>query len=56
VQLVGLVDERDGDLLQLVTVLTGVVGAEQQLPTGLELDAKVGLGSATVTAVCRGQP
>jgi hypothetical protein len=50
-QLVGLVDERDRDLLQRFTVLTGVVGAEKELATGLELHAKVGLGSAPVAAV-----
>ena len=50
-ELVGLVDDVGGDLLELVAVLTGVVGAEQQLTTRLELDAEVGLGSATVAAV-----
>ena len=54
-QLVGLVDERDGDLLELVTVLAGVVGAEQELAPGLELHAKVGLGAAPVAAVRCGQ-
>jgi hypothetical protein len=32
-------------------VLTSVVRAEEKLATGLELHAKVGLGSATVAAV-----
>jgi len=32
-ELVGLVDDVGGDLLELVTVLTGVVGAEQELTT-----------------------
>ena len=50
-ELVGLVHEVDGDLAELVAVLAGVVGAEEELATGLELDAKVGLGSATVAAV-----
>ena len=50
-QLVGLVDDVGGDLAELVTVLAGVVGAEEQLTTRLELDPQVGLGSATVTAV-----
>src|SRR5690606_9179301 len=55
VQLVGLVLEPDGDLLQRVTVLTGVVGAEEQLATGLQLHAEVGLRSATVAAALSGQ-
>ena len=50
-QLVGLVDHRDGDLLELVTVLASVVGAEQELAARLELHAQVGLGSASVAAV-----
>jgi len=50
-ELVGLVDEVDSDLLELVAVLTRVVGAEQELATALELDAKVGLGPAAVAAV-----
>jgi hypothetical protein len=32
-------------------VLAGVVSAEQELSTGLELDTQVGLSSATVAAV-----
>lgn len=51
----GLVDDIGGDLLELVTVLASVVGAEQQLSAGLKLEAEVGLGSATVTAVLGGQ-
>jgi hypothetical protein len=51
VELVGLVDDVRGDLAELVSVLSGVVGAEQQLATRLELDSQVGLGSATVAAV-----
>jgi hypothetical protein len=51
VELVGLVGQVSGDLAELVAVLPGVVGAEQQLTPGLELDAQVGLGSATVAAV-----
>jgi hypothetical protein len=54
-ELVGLVDERHGDLLELVTVLPRVVGAEQELATGLELYAEVGLSSATVAAVRGGE-
>ena len=50
-ELVGLVDDVGGDLAELVAVLAGVVGAEQQLATRLELDPEVGLGSATVAAV-----
>jgi hypothetical protein len=48
---VGLVVDHDGDLLQLVAVLAGVVGAEEELATGGELYAKVGLSTATVAAV-----
>jgi hypothetical protein len=55
VQLVGLIDERHGDLLELVTVLASVVRAEQELATGLELHAEVGLGPATVAAVRCGE-
>ena len=54
-QLVGLVDDGDGDLLELVAVLASVVGAEEELATGLELHAEVGLGAATVAAVRCGQ-
>ena len=50
-ELVGLVDHVGRDLAELVAVLAGVVGAEEQLTAGLELHAKVGLGSATVTAI-----
>ena len=39
-ELVGLVDHVGGDLPELVAVLAGVVGAEQQLAAGLELDAR----------------
>jgi hypothetical protein len=52
---VGLVVHGGGDLAEPVAVLTGVVGAEQQLPTCLELDAEVGLGAATVAAVSGAQ-
>ena len=50
-ELVGLVVHVDRDLAELVAVLAGVVGAEEQLAAGLELDAEVGLGSAAVAAV-----
>ncbi len=50
-ELVGLVDHVGGDLLELVAVLAGVVGAEQELAAGLELHAQVGLGAATVATV-----
>jgi hypothetical protein len=50
-ELVGLVDHVRGDLAELVAVLAGVVGAEEQLAARLELDPEVGLGSATVAAV-----
>ena len=48
---VGLIDHVGGDLLELVAVFAGVVGTEQQLTARLELNAEVGLGSATVAAV-----
>jgi len=50
-ELAGLVDDVRRDLAELVAVLTGVVGAEQQLTARLELDPEVGLSSATVAAV-----
>jgi len=50
-QLLGLVHDAGRDLAELVTVLAGVVGAEEQLTAGLELDPEVGLSPATVTAV-----
>jgi hypothetical protein len=40
-----------GDLTQLVAVLAGVVGAEEQLSTTLELNPEVGLGAASVATV-----
>jgi hypothetical protein len=40
-----------GDLLELVSVLAGMVGAEQQLTAARELDPNVGLSTASVTAV-----
>jgi hypothetical protein len=54
-ELVGLVDDVDGDLLELVTVLTRVVGAEQELSAGVELDTQVGLRAAAVAAVLGSQ-
>lgn len=54
-QLVGLIDDRHGHFAELLAVLACVVGAEEQLTTGLELHTKVGLGSATVATVCRRQ-
>jgi hypothetical protein len=50
-ELVGLVHVAGRDLTELVTVLAGVVGAEEKLAAGLELDTEVGLGTATVAAV-----
>src|SRR3954449_3396445 len=50
-QLLGLVDDVGRDLAELLAVLAGVVGTEEQLTAGLELDPQVGLRSATVTAV-----
>jgi len=52
---VGLVLEDGGDLTKLVAVLAGVVGAEVQLKTVLELYPEVGLGSATVASVSSAQ-
>jgi len=52
---VGLVVDVDGDGAELLAVRAGVVSAEEQLSTLAELDAQVGLGSATVAAVARGQ-
>src|SRR3954451_16530287 len=54
-ELVGLVVELGGDLAQLGAVLTGVVGAEEQLTTRGEHDAKVGLGPAPVAPLDRGE-
>jgi hypothetical protein len=48
---VRLVDHVGGDGLEGVTVLAGVVGAEQQLTAAQELDLQVGLRSAAVAAV-----
>jgi hypothetical protein len=42
-----------GDLLELVCVLAGMVGAEEQLATARELDPDVGLSATSVTAVQR---
>lgn len=50
-ELVGLIHEVHGDLTELVSVFAGVVGAEEKLATSLELNAKVGLGAASITAV-----
>jgi hypothetical protein len=54
-ELVRLVDHGDGHLLELLTVLASVVGAEKQLTTGLELDTEVGLGTAAVATVLSSQ-
>jgi hypothetical protein len=48
---VGLVVDHDSDLLELVTVLACVVGAEEELAAGGELDTEVGLGAAAVATV-----
>ena len=50
-ELAGLVVHVHGDLAELVAVLAGVVGAEQQLTAARELDAEVGLGAASVASV-----
>lgn len=44
-----------GDLLELGLELAPVVGAEEQFTAADEDDAQIGLGAATVTAVCCGQ-
>lgn len=49
-----LILDVHGHLRELAGVLPGVVGAEQQLSTA-QGDANVGLGTARVTAVGRGQ-
>jgi hypothetical protein len=50
-----LVLHGDRDLAELVTVLARVVGAEEEIAATGELDAEVGLGTATVTSVKRRQ-
>ena len=54
-ELVGLVHDVDGNLTKLVSVLSRVVRAEEKLAAGVELDAKVGLGTAAVAAVLGAQ-
>src|SRR5688572_20629975 len=44
-----------GDLLEFRLELASVVGAEEQFTAADQDDAQVGLGAATVTAVCCGQ-
>ncbi len=51
----GLVQHVDGDLFELVTVLTGVVGTEEELAADVELDTQVGLRTAAVAAVLSSQ-
>ncbi len=45
----------DGELADLVAMLTGVVGAEEQFAAGLETYSEVGLSPTTITAIDRGQ-
>ena len=45
----------DGDLSQLVLVLTGMVPAEQQLGARRELDTDVRLSAAAIATVARGE-
>ena len=54
-ELVRLVVHVGRDRAELVSVFARVVGAEEQLTAGLELDTQVGLGTTTVTAVARRQ-
>jgi hypothetical protein len=54
-ELARLVVEADRDAAELLSVLTGVVGAEQELTAAGEGHADVGLGSATVASVISGQ-
>ncbi len=51
----GLVHDCHSDLAERIGVLAGVVSAEEQLAAALELHPKVGLSSAAVTAVGRGE-
>jgi hypothetical protein len=51
----GLVEDLGIDLAQLGRVLAAMVATEEQLTAGRQGDAHVGLGAASVTAVCRGQ-
>lgn len=44
-----------GDLLEFRLELAPVVGAEEQFTAADQDDAQIGLGAATVTAVCCGQ-
>ena len=46
-----LVVDGDRDVAQLLRVLPAVVGAEEQLSTGRQGDANVGLRAAAVTTV-----
>jgi hypothetical protein len=50
-ELVGLVLDVLGHLAELLAVLAGVVGAEEELETTLEVDTEVGLGAASVAPV-----
>jgi hypothetical protein len=45
--------DRRGDELQLLGVLTCVVGAEEEFSTAGELDSHVGLGTTAITTVKR---
>lgn len=45
----------DGELADLVAMLTGVVGAEEQFAAGLETHSEVGLSPTPITAIDRGQ-
>ena len=50
---VRLVDQVDRDFAQLGVVLAGVVGTEEELQAGSELNTEVGLGTAAVATVGR---
>jgi len=50
-QTVGFVVDFHGDLTNRLAVLAHVVGAEQQLPAGVEHHSDIRLGAAAVTAV-----
>ena len=54
-QLLGLVVNRDGHLAQLVLVHAGVVSAEEQLGSAVQLDTDIGLCAAPITTIDRGQ-
>jgi len=51
----GVVGDGRRDLVELVGVLAGVVGTEQQLSARSQLDTYVRLSAATVASIERGE-